>query len=441
MKKRVRLKSDIENKKEVIIPDITFHAELKEIKGDDDGDLFIEGFASTSDIDRVNDIVEPSAFKKTLKEFMKNPIVMLNHGGGMFGNREGIGKIVEAEIKPKGLWVKAFISKAEESLRIKIKEGIYKAFSFGFRILDSDMIKKAGKELRRVTNLELLEVSVVSIPANRRALFDIAKGFELGSDLIYENGYIEEMKEEVDLANKKIESMESKIEEFKTTYDSVKEKWIKEGEENTNEKESDLEEIEEKPAPEETENEIRIRRRNPNLFQKDSFRRITIKKASPRVFAIIGKLIGKTSTTVQAYRFPKSDGWTIAKASKWVKDNGKIYTDIDFKSEELYDSIEDDIKGNTPNKEEIKILEEEIADLKAGRVLSSSNRNTLEKTMSSMKVAISLLDSILQMGQNDDTDEESSFDSDVEKDSDDENAVCEEVIEEVCNTLNQFTLC
>lgn len=83
---------------------------------------------------------------------------------------------------------------------------------------------------------------------------------------------------------------------------------------------------------EETENEIRHSIRDPDKFQEDSFRRITIKKDKPRVFAIIGRLKGETSTKVQSLRFPKEDSWTMAKAKKWAADHpdiGKSSTFVD----------------------------------------------------------------------------------------------------------------
>ena len=75
----------------------------------------------------------------------------------------------------------------------------------------------------------------------------------------------------------------------------------------------------EKPGYEETENEVRYRVREPGQFQEDSFRRITLKKDKPRVFATIGKLEGETTTTTQSLAFPKDDEWTIPKARTWVK--------------------------------------------------------------------------------------------------------------------------
>jgi len=91
--------------------------------------------------------------------------------------------------------------------------------------------------------------------------------------------------------------------------------------------------LEMKPEPEETESEIRIRILPPGNFQSDSFRRTTLKDSKPRVFAIIGKLKGETSTTVQALRFLKDDGWTKASAVKWAKDHDfvKMASSLDWK--------------------------------------------------------------------------------------------------------------
>jgi len=72
---------------------------------------------------------------------------------------------------------------------------------------------------------------------------------------------------------------------------------------------------------EETENEIRIRLRNPGDFQSDSFRQVPMKRDKPRVFGIIGRLKGESKTTLQSLRFPKGDGWTKSTASKWARDH------------------------------------------------------------------------------------------------------------------------
>ena len=211
---RLKLKRKIDKKdSKDFTPDITFHAELKAESGDND-ELIIQGMASTNDLDRVDDIVDPDSFKKTIKDFLKNPVLLLNHGQSAEG-RVPVGKVLEAEVRPKGLFVKAMISKTEEKLREKIKEGLFRAFSFGFRILNSDNIQRAGKTIRKITDLELFEVSIVSIPANRRALFSVVKGFESGTDLIYENDFVEGIKGDLDLAHKRICDVEDWVNRVK----------------------------------------------------------------------------------------------------------------------------------------------------------------------------------------------------------------------------------
>lgn len=71
---------------------------------------------------------------------------------------------------------------------------------------------------------------------------------------------------------------------------------------------------------EEKENEIRFRVEEPELFQVKSFRRIAFDKARG-IFAIIGKLKGKTKTTLQALRFLKEKDWTMAKVRTWLKEH------------------------------------------------------------------------------------------------------------------------
>jgi len=77
------------------------------------------------------------------------------------------------------------------------------------------------------------------------------------------------------------------------------------------------------PAPDVTENYVRIRVRNPDLFVDDSFATITL-DSKKGIKAVIGKL--KTdpngSTKIQSYLFDK-DKWTVEEAQQWVNDHGK----------------------------------------------------------------------------------------------------------------------
>lgn len=148
-------------------------------------DWIIEGYASTDAVDSYNEIVEPEAFRKFLPKFNEFPILLLNHG--WFDTP--VGKVVEAEIRPRGLWIKARISKTAPQVWQMIQEGILKAFSIGFRGVsrqDTDGQPSVWKEI------ELVEISIVNVPANREALFAIAgqKGWDISGFAVKGQGKV-----------------------------------------------------------------------------------------------------------------------------------------------------------------------------------------------------------------------------------------------------------
>lgn len=162
-----------------------FHAEfsIKSLeKANDDGNRLIEGYASTNDLDRQGDIVEPEAFRTAIAEFMTNPILFYMHEW----RNLPIGKINAANIDKTGFWVKAQITKSNDTANkvwSLIQEGVLKTFSIGFDILDGAWEVVDGDEIFRITKLRLYEVSVVNIPANRHATFSVAKALQMGDDL------------------------------------------------------------------------------------------------------------------------------------------------------------------------------------------------------------------------------------------------------------------
>lgn len=139
---------------------------IKTVSSDD---RIIEGFASTADVDRVDDIVVPDAFKRTMKTFMKAPTLLYNH---KLDNAIGV---VEAyKITDKGLWIRARIGKGYEpadTIWKMIEQGIVRTFSIGFSIKDEEW-NKEGKRI--IKDIDLHEISVVSVPANTEALFEVS---------------------------------------------------------------------------------------------------------------------------------------------------------------------------------------------------------------------------------------------------------------------------
>jgi len=136
-----------------------------------DGSCIIEGYANTVDKDRVGDVVLPEAFKNTLETYNKNPVLLFQHNW-----EKVIGRVSECVIDEKGLKIKGIISKAKdvEDVRTKINEGILKTLSIGYNEVVSEYDE--AKCAKVIKQLELLEISVVTIPANVEASFTVVGG-------------------------------------------------------------------------------------------------------------------------------------------------------------------------------------------------------------------------------------------------------------------------
>lgn len=132
--------------------------------------ITVEGYASTNDTDRQGDVVPASVWEKGIQNYLKNPIILAYHQ-----HDEPIGRMVEHRVDDKGLWIKARISAAAEDVFNLVKDGVLTAFSIGFRIVDAEY--NAAAEIFIVKELELHEISVVSVPANQNTLFSLSKAF------------------------------------------------------------------------------------------------------------------------------------------------------------------------------------------------------------------------------------------------------------------------
>jgi HK97 family phage prohead protease/HK97 family phage major capsid protein len=143
---------------------------------DDSGEsVTIEGYASTTDVDRHGDIVPASVWEKGVENYLKNPVILAYHN-----HSEPIGRMIEHRVDAKGLWIKARISKAAGDVFDLVKDGVLTAFSIGFRIADAEY--NSALELFVVKELELHEISVVSVPANQNTLFSLSKAFDTAEE-------------------------------------------------------------------------------------------------------------------------------------------------------------------------------------------------------------------------------------------------------------------
>ena len=108
------------------------------------------------------------------------------------------------------------VSDAAEKLhgvQTLIKDGALKSFSVGFRVKDGKY--DANNDSMTITEVELLEISVVSVPANQNSLFSVRKSFEGDSEYeefvkSFKNG---ESEEEMDTEDNTIEEKSEAISE------------------------------------------------------------------------------------------------------------------------------------------------------------------------------------------------------------------------------------
>jgi HK97 family phage prohead protease len=212
--------------------------------------------------DRDSDVIMPGAFTKTLSEQAQFPVLKMHRLDQVIG-------VTTPYADGKGLRSKGQISLdtqlGMETFKL-MEMGAMTDWSIGYIAVKSSFDQRKGKNVRLLHELKLIENSI------------LPKGFA---------------------ANPEARTLQLKMWNSGNLMDEDYEKKIWE----------------------ETENEIRFRKRAPGLFQDGSFARITLKKSRPRVFAIIGRLKGQDTTTIQALRFPKVDGWTIAKGKAWVSEH------------------------------------------------------------------------------------------------------------------------
>ena len=132
------------------------------IKTANDDDLTIEAVISTSEIDRDNEVVRQKGIKTD--KFMDNPIVLRNHNSQDYP----LGKILAINSDDDKTTATIQFSKAhDDGLKVYnlYKEKTLTSFSIGFKTINA--VNKDG--YKELTDIELLEVSSVNLPANPSA--------------------------------------------------------------------------------------------------------------------------------------------------------------------------------------------------------------------------------------------------------------------------------
>jgi HK97 family phage prohead protease len=141
-------------------------------------------------IDTYGDVIEKGAFKESLREWEgkgKWPPMLLQHGGGFFGGGADdmlpIGKWNSMEENTKGLKVEgqlfAMQTERGQYLYEGLKSGTLDGLSIGYEVKEFVAGTKPGEPRRKLTNLDLWELSVVTFPANDKARVGAVKAADI----------------------------------------------------------------------------------------------------------------------------------------------------------------------------------------------------------------------------------------------------------------------
>jgi len=243
-------------------------------RGETIGDIYYATI-TTNDLDRQGEIVDPDGIDFT--NFMVNGVVLYGH------SYTGEESIPVARVTSLALIHDGDHKKLDAGWRFQDYDvsprisAVRKSWERGFLNTVSIGFLERERDGNTITKSELLEFSIVPIPANPQAL--------------RLNGFTDE---------------EVKALEMEPTPADVI---------------ADLEAL--LPGmitkPEDTGGKyIRIRVRDPGDFQEGTLRTVTI-SAEQGILSVMGKLKGESTMTSQNFMFEKAKGWDLEKARAWIK--------------------------------------------------------------------------------------------------------------------------
>lgn len=137
---------------------------------------FVTGYASTYDIDNVNDKVTPQAIKNYIVK-VKNgqlslPKILTQHEH----NKDSIGRTIGLKQDDNGLKFIAYLPlNVAESRNIynKISEGLLDSASIGYIALKHKNTQIQQKTIRMIEEIDIKEISLVTFPANEQAKISV----------------------------------------------------------------------------------------------------------------------------------------------------------------------------------------------------------------------------------------------------------------------------
>jgi len=168
------------------------HAEIKSVEPDGK-DLVIRGIASTGLADRSNEVVDQKSLESAIDGFSTKTLFHMHNWQAPIGRvielvstgtelmvSAVVGKNFDIPVIVNSLFGASVVMTSVNNIREQIKQGVINAFSIGFTADKKDAPKNDDNTQTKPAKLmvkELLELSVVTIPANKDCLFSMAKGY------------------------------------------------------------------------------------------------------------------------------------------------------------------------------------------------------------------------------------------------------------------------
>lgn len=159
---------------------------LVDVKFAADGARTFSGYGAVfGNVDSYGDVIQKGAFARTLREHAaegRMPAMLAQHGGGAFGGSAEdmmpIGVWTSMMEDDHGLVVEGRLSdtpRGNEAYTL-LKDKALRGLSIGYVARKFVMRTKPEEPRRTLTDVELLEVSLVTFPANPKARVDAVKG-------------------------------------------------------------------------------------------------------------------------------------------------------------------------------------------------------------------------------------------------------------------------
>lgn len=123
--------------------------------------------ASTAAVDRQNEVIDQQGWD--LAAYKSNPVILDSHRYGSIDDI--LGKASRVEVMPEGLEIDVQFAPTPKGQMAQqlVEDGMLSTVSVGFRSKGRRPGQRSGEPMTH-TAMELLEVSMVAIPANREAV-------------------------------------------------------------------------------------------------------------------------------------------------------------------------------------------------------------------------------------------------------------------------------